>query len=240
LNDFSDEATYRLSGKVELEGSMNLSLATMLAPSDMPMPAPMLLASWWGDRFNRLFLSPVKIPRLRRVDAVIDLLPARRVATIENAWTPATEVDAASEVLVKVFLRPYRGERIEKNITLKLPAGLAKGEHRILLSDADTLNRMQSTASMANRFMDLKETVSLLNQERSNDKLYVSLVQARPTVYSDDKTMPSLPASVLNVMQSGRAGNRSFVTSPESTAEQMAIPLHLVVSGSQSLRIVVK
>jgi hypothetical protein len=240
LNDFADEATYRLSGKVEMEGQMNLSLATMLAPSEMPVPAPMLLAGWWGDKFNRLFLNPVKIPRLRRVDAVIDLLPARRVATIENAWTPATEVEAGAEVPVKVFLRPYRGERIEKNIMLKLPAGLAKGEHRILLSDADTLNRMQSAASFANRFMDLKETVSLLNQERSNDKLYVSLVQARPTVYSDDKTMPSLPASVLNVMQSGRAGSRSFVTSPESTAEQMAIPFDLVVSGSQSLRIIVK
>ncbi|MEK7753202.1 MAG: hypothetical protein AAB654_14860, partial [Acidobacteriota bacterium] len=39
LNDFADEATYRLSGKVEMEGSLNLSLATMLAPSEMPVPA---------------------------------------------------------------------------------------------------------------------------------------------------------------------------------------------------------
>ena len=163
-----------------------------------------------------------------------------RVATIENAWTSATEVEAGSEVPVRVFLRPYRGERIEREIRVKLPAGLAKGEHRILLSDADTLNRMQSVTSMANRFMDLQETVSLINQERSNDKLYVSLVEARPTVYADDKTLPSLPASVLNVMQSGRAGNRSFVTAPESASEQMAIPFGLVVSGSQSLRIIVK
>jgi hypothetical protein len=240
LNDFADEATYRLSGKVEMEGQANLSLATMLAPSEMPVPAPMLLAGWWGDKFNRLYLNAVKTPRLKRVDATIEILPARRIATIENAWTSATEVEAGSEVPVKVFLRPYRGERIERNLKVKLPAGMPKGEHRILLSDADTLNRMQSAASAVNRFMDLKETVSLLNQERSNSKLYVSLVEARPTVYSDDKTMPSLPASVLNVMQSGRAGNRSFVTSPESAAEQLAIPFDLVVSGSQSLRIIVK
>ncbi len=240
LNDFADEATYRLSGKVELEGQPNLSLATMLAPSEMPVPAPMLLAGWWGDKFNRLYLNAVKTPRLKRVDATIDLLPERRIATIENAWTAATEVEAGGEVPVRVFLRPYRGDRIEKNIKVKLPAGLPKGEHRILLSDADTLNRMQSAAGAANRFMDLKETVSLLNQERSNDKLYVSLIEARPTVYSDDKTMPSLPASVLNIMQSGRAGNRSFVTSQESVAEQTAIPFGLVVSGSQSLRIIVK
>jgi len=41
-----------------------------------------------------------------------------------------------------VFLRPYRGDRIERDFTLKIPAGLPKGEHRVLFSDADTLNRM--------------------------------------------------------------------------------------------------
>ncbi|MBI4874769.1 MAG: hypothetical protein HY822_09070 [Acidobacteria bacterium] len=240
LNDFAEEATYRLSGKVELDGSPNLSLATMLAPSEMPVPAPMLLAGWWGDRFNRLFLNAVKMPRLKSVDATIDLLPARRTATIETAWAAVTEVEAGGEVPVKVFLRPYRGERIEREFRVKLPAGLPKGEHRILLSDADTLNRLQTAAGAMNRFLDLKETVSLLNQERGNDKLYVSLVEARPTVYSDDKTMPSLPASVLNVMQSGRTLNRTFVTAPESASVQMAVPFDLVVSGSQSLRILVK
>jgi len=41
-----------------------------------------------------------------------------------------------------VFLRPYRGERLERDFTLKIPPGLSKGEHRILLSDADTLNHI--------------------------------------------------------------------------------------------------
>ena len=93
---------------------------------------------------------------------------------------------------------------------------------------------------MANRFIDLPETVSLINQERSNNRLYVSLVQSRPTYYEDDKTLPSLPASVLNVMQSGRAANRPFVSSGDSTYEQTSVPFEFVVNGSQSLKITVK
>ncbi|MCL5743743.1 MAG: hypothetical protein M1541_07425, partial [Acidobacteria bacterium] len=104
-------------------------------------------------------------------------LPARPVATIENAWIGASEVEPGQEVPVKVFLRPYRGQRFARDFKVKIPAGLAKGQHRILLSDADTLNRMQSTAGFMNRFIDLPQTVSLINQERSNDKLYVSLVE---------------------------------------------------------------
>ena len=120
LNDYAEEATYRLSGQIELDGQPNLSLSTMLAPSEMPVPTPMVLAGWWGDKFNRLFLNSVNTPKLKRVNATIDLLPDRRIASIENAWTPKSEVEAGSEVPVKVFLRPYRGERIERDIKLKI------------------------------------------------------------------------------------------------------------------------
>ena len=240
MNDFAEESTYRLSGSVELDGYPDLSLNTMLAPSEVPVPASMMLAGWWGDKFNRLFGNAVKTPKLKRVNAVIDLLPERRIAAIENAFVAKTEIEAGSEVPVKVYLRPYRGERIEKEFKVKIPAGTTKGDHRILLSDAETLNRMQNFAGMANRFIDLPETVSLINQERSNNKLYVSLVHPRPTFYEDDKTMPSLPASVLNVMQTGRAANRPFISSGESANQQMSIPFEHVVSGSQSLKITVK
>jgi hypothetical protein len=240
LNDFMEECTYRISGKVELDGQENLNISTMQAAGDMSVPAPMVLAGWWGDKFNRLFSNAVKTPRLKRVDATVDLLPDRRIATVENAWIPTSEVNPGDQVPVKVFLRPYRGPRIERTFNLKIPIGLSKGDHRILLSDADTLNRMQTVAGYMNRFIDLPQVVSLINQERSNDNLYVSLVEPRPTVYSDDKVMPSLPASVLNVMQTGRSSSRPFATAGESAIEQTAIPFEYVVSGSYALKLTVK
>ncbi len=240
LNDFAEEATYRLSGKVELDGQGQVSLSTMLTNTDMPVPAPMVLAGWWGDKFNRLFGNPVDTPRLRRVDATIDLLPERRVATIETAWIENDEVEPGSEVTLKVFLQPWRGERIEKDITVKIPTGFPKGIHKILLSDAATLNRMQTVAGAMNRFLDLPQTVSLLNQERANNRLYVSLVESRPTLYFEDKMLPSLPASVANVIQSGRNGNRRYLVWGESAIEQAAIPFDLVINGSYALRIKVK
>jgi hypothetical protein len=240
LNDFAEETTYRLSGKVEFDGQPGLSMSTMLASSEAPAPAPIQLAGWWGERFNRLFLNPVEMPKLKSVDATIDILPERRMAIIENAWIPSSEVDAGSEVPLRVFLRPYRGERLERDFTLRIPPDLPKGEHRILVSDADTLNRMQSVAGMADRFMDIPQTISLINQERSNNKIYISLVEPRPTVFYEDKTLPSLPASVVNVMQTGRTASRHLVSSSESAVEQGSIPFDLLIDGSYSLRVTVK
>ncbi|MCU1293518.1 MAG: hypothetical protein JWP08_2368, partial [Bryobacterales bacterium] len=196
-------------------------------------------AGWWGDKFNRLFINSGKPPQLDAVNVDVDLLPDRRIAQIESAWIGDNKVNPGTEVPVKVYLRPYRGDRIERTVNVKIPAGLARGEHQILFSDADTLSRFQNIASSLNRIADIPQTVALLNQERSNTRLYVSLIGSQPTVYSDEKVLPSLPASVLNVMQSGRATNHEFVSSPESAHEQASVPFDVVVTGNYSLKIFV-
>ena len=68
-----------------MDGETNLSLSTMQSSGDLPMPAPMLLAGWWGDKFNRLFMNSVKTPKLKSVSVNVDLLPERRVASISSA-----------------------------------------------------------------------------------------------------------------------------------------------------------
>lgn len=240
INEYADEVTYRMSGNVKISGGDDIHVSTMLAGNEAPAPPPMVLASWWGDKFNRLFLNPISIPKLQNVDVTVDLLPERRSAMIDNAWTPSSEVEAGSEIPVKVFLRPFRGERIERSITVKIPASLPKGDHRILFSDAETLNRLQTSATSGNRYMDIPETVSLLNQERSNNRLYVSLIEGRATYYTDDKTLPSLPASMLNVLQAERTASRSLAGVPETAQEQVSIPFDQLVSGSYALRVTVK
>ncbi len=240
LNEFMDEATYRLNGTVDFNGQSSLSLNTMQSSGDMPIPAPMILASWWGDKFNRLYLNAVKTPNVKAVNVSVDLLPDRRVASIENAWVSSADAHPGDKLPMKVFLRPYRGDRIERDFEITLPENIGKGEHRILLSDADTVNQIQSFAGSRNHYIDIPQSISLINQERSNNKLYVSLLDASPTAYYDDKTLPSLPSSVLNVMQAGRASSRAMLTAPESASEQLALPFDYVVSGSYSLRVNVR
>lgn len=240
LNDFSTDATYRLTGELDLDHHQKVELSTMQAPAELPVPAPMVLAGWWGDKFNRLFLNPVNMPKLNSVNATIDLLPDRRVAEVESAWIGDSRVEAGSEVPVKVFLRPYRGERIERELKIKIPAGIARGEHQVLFSDAATLDKFQSIATSLNRFIDIPQTVAMLNQERSNDHLYVSLLESQPTVYSDEKVLPNLPPSILNVMQSGRDSSHQIVSAPQTALAEASIPFNVEVQGRCLLKIYVK
>ena len=105
-----------------------------------------------------------------------------------------------------------------------------------MLSDAETINRMQSMAGRMNHYIDLPQTVSLINQERSNNKLYVSLPGTEPhrLLRRQDAAQPACFGSERDA---GRArSNRSLVTSPESASEQMALPFDYVISGSYSLQ----
>ena len=240
INEFGDDMTYRFSSHIEMANNQKFDLHTMQAPNEGPTPAPMVLAGWLGEKFNRLYSNNIEMPQLKRVDAVVDLIPERRTLAIEHAWLPVSEVEPGAEVPVKVYLRPFRGERLERIVKLKLPEGLSKGEHRILLSDAETLDRIQSRLGAGARFLSIPQTVSLITQERSNTKLYVSLIEPRPTVFTEDKVLPSLPGSVLNVMQTGRTGNRTLPSIAETAAEQAELELDQVVSGAYSLRFTVR
>jgi hypothetical protein len=240
LNEFSDETTYRLSGKVDLDGLPSLDLSGMTTVNDSPLPPAIALATWWGDKFNRLYGNTLVNPKLKAVNATIELIPERRAATIESAWLDKTEVDPGEEVNLRVFVQPYRGERLSRNVKVLIPKGLSKGEHRVVLADADTLNRAPNVAGNANRFLELSQAVNLINQEKANTKLYAVITSMKPTVFLDDKSLTSLPGSVMNVLQAGRAPTKPMLTLMESYTEAASIPFDYVVTGNYSLRIVVR
>jgi len=235
----ADEATYRLEGTVECEGLAPLRLSTMIASGAGPMPAPMQLAAWWADRFQRLYQSQDGEPQVKRVDVVLEMEPQKLEAVIENAWLDRSEVAPGDEISARVALRPWRGERITREFRFRVPASLPRGEHRILISNAEPLNRPQAMAGMMNRQLGLAQTASLLAQEKTNDRLYFSLVTSKPTLYVEDQPMRDVPASVLAVMQNPRSPQRALAM-PETVLPLGDIPLGSLVSGSAMLRLKVE
>lgn len=235
LNDFAEETTFRLSGTIDLDGEKHISLDTMQTTSEAPVPAPLLLAGRVADKVQQVFRNVAELPRFKQMDVTIDLLPQRRLAMVEHAWLEKTTVRPGEEIAGKVFLRPYRGEPIEKSFRMKIPVGAPQGELRLVVSDANTLNESQRMTAARNRLMSLSETVTLLNKEYSNNQLYISLLQPTLTAHFEDKTLPNVPLSVLNVMRP--SANRRLVVEPQSPLQQISIPFDSIVSGSRAITV---
>ncbi len=239
INEYGEDTTFRVQGGVNGAGYPKLEVNNMYAPGDGNTPTAAAIATALGERFSRIFENPYEQPKIQGVDLNIDLVPERRWARLETARTDVTEARPGDEIVVETVLRPYRGERIVRQVPIKIPTSTPRGKLRILISDGDTLDRMRRTGSYFQRRMDLPSTIALLNKEHSNSRLYVSLLEANPQAVVEDKVMPTLPLSVINVME-GMRGTQDMVLVGESSVSEASTPLDYVVTGQQVITVDVR
>jgi hypothetical protein len=128
---------------------------------------------------------------------------------------------------------------VVREIPVKIPTSSPKGQLRILVSDGDTLDKMRRTGSNTSRRFDLGSTIALLNKEHENSRVYVSLLEANPQAMVEDKVMPTLPVSMMNVME-GMRGTQDMVVVGESSVNEASTPVDYVVAGAQVITIDVK
>jgi hypothetical protein len=240
VNEFGEEITYRLSGNIGVKGFPEVTMKNMFAPADGAQPAAMQAALSLGERFGRIYDNPYSAAAVNGVNLDFDLVRERRWARLESARTDVTEARPGEEVMLETVLAPYRGERIVQRIPVKIPTSASKGTLRILVSDGETLDHLGHTNPAFGRKLDLASTISLLNKEHSNNRVYVSLLEADPEARVADKVMPTLPISIMNVMD-GMRGNQEMIVSGESNVDETSTPpLDYVVSGAELLTVTVK
>jgi hypothetical protein len=240
VNEFGEEITYRLNGNIGVKGFPDVTMKNMFSPSEGAQPAAMQAAMSLGERFGSIYDNPYTAAAVQGVNLDFDLVRERRWARLESARTDVSEARPGQEITLETVLAPYRGERIVQQIPVKIPTSASKGTLRILVCDGDTLDHVGRANAAFGRKLDLASTIALLNKEHSNNRVYVSLLEADPEARVADKVMPTLPLSIMNVMD-GMRGNQEMIVSGESNVDETSTPpLDYVVSGAQVLTVTVK
>ena len=239
MNEYGEDTTYRLRGNINVLGYPKLSVENMYAPLDGGTPTAYGIALSLGDHFSRIFENPYQTPKIEGVELSFDLLRERRSARLETARTDVTEARPGDDITIEALLRPYRGESILRHIPVKIPTSTPRGTLRILVSDGDTLDKFERVPPAMSRHLDLGSTIAMLNKEHSNSDVYVSLLAANPQAMVDDKVMPTLPLSVINVMD-GLRGTQDMILTGESAVDEASTPVDYVVSGSRVITLNIK
>ena len=240
VNEYGEDTTYRMNGRISVEGYPEVAVQNMFAPSDGGQPAAVMAALSLGERYSRIYDNPYNVPGIRGVKLDFDLIRERRWARLEGARTDVTEARPGDEITIETLLRPYRGEVILHQIPIHIPTSTSKGALRVLVSDGETLDRIRRANPLLGRKMDLASTISLLNKQHVNNRVYVSLLEADPEATVADKVMPTLPLSIMNVMDDMRGTQEMVVQNESSVNEAATGPLDYVVAGAQVLTITIK
>jgi hypothetical protein len=234
---YGEGSTLQLDGTIDLKGHTAVRLEDLYAPIDQPVPTGFFAATAVQSVFTRIYSNSYEHPEVERVALHVKSLAERRWAMIDGAWIERSEVHPSETVAVKVLLRPYRGAPFVQEIPITIPAQSSRGPLQLVVSDAGFLNR--NVQSLASSSPGLEELIKLVNRERHNDRLYATLLQSTPTMLVEDKEMPNLPASEINVLDQHQYPGRARILW-QSTAGEWSVEMHQVISGQHMLMITVK
>jgi hypothetical protein len=237
---YNDSTTLRLEGSIQLDGHPSIAIHNLFTPSELPVPDGFLLASDIQTEFGQIFNNPFEKTSVKELALQITVVPEVRSARIESAWSEKTQVHPGETIAIKALLRPYRGERFLREISITVPGNAAPGELRVLVSDAGTLNQARQFFASGGQgpVGNLNDLIRVLNSERANDRLYVSLLESTPTLVVDGMEMPAAPPSVMQIISREKQENTVVVS--ETRLGEWSAEAGQVVTGQQSLTITVQ
>jgi hypothetical protein len=237
---YGEGTTLHLSGGIDIARHSKVTLENFFTPTDSFIPDGSSVASLVQNVFQRIFSNPYETADIQRVTLRMEALPERRQTTIEGVWLDKPQAEPGDTVNVKVQMRPYRGSPVIRDVQVTIPPQATRGTTlQIMASDSATLNRMNFVSGSQTRLQSLEQLIAVLNRERRNNRLYVTLLDSSPTMVVQDKVMPNVPASQINLLDQ-RGGPASSLVVRQSAAGEWSVPLDQVVQGSTTISIQIK
>jgi hypothetical protein len=239
---YGEGTTLHLSGEIQLKNHAPVQIENTFAPGDALSPDGLPIALTMQSIFSRLFTNNFEATAIERVSLRVESVPGRHSFSIESAWLEKGEAAPGENLRVRVLLRPYRGPAQVQETTVHVPDQVTRGTMlRVLVSDADMLNRASRgfSATGASASASLDQLIALLNRERRNDRLYVGLFAPSPTMLWEDKELPNVPLSQINIVD-GRPTPGTVQVLRESLSSESSIPLGGPVAGVISLNLQIR
>ena len=240
---YGENTTLHLVGEIRVQGHAAVEIENTFAPGDTLSPDGFPVALTMQNVFGRLYSNAFEPAKIEGISLRVESVPGRKSFTIESAWLEKGEAAPGETLRVRVLVRPYRGTPQIEETTVRVPEQATRGTTlRVLVSDGDLLNRASRGFAFAGAGggpAGLDQLISMLNRERRNDRLYVGLFAPAPTLLWDDKELPNIPLSQINIVD-GRPAPGSVQVLRESLASEASIPLGGPVSGVISLNLQVR
>jgi len=232
------EITLNVNGRMQLRNSepvniSNISTGDGNGPTMAAMaavaPLQYLLASGFdGNLIEKMDLEVITTDR-------------KTSATLDQISVDRNEARPGDKVTLSALLRGTHGETFVERYPIVIPAGLSAGKIQILVGDGGTVTASELRRGTTGAPPGLAAAVRELNKLRKNDRLYVKIVSSEPGVVISGEEYPSLPPSMIALLDTNRASTRSVAPLANSTVIEYELPQSkYVLQGQRSLTLTIK
>jgi len=233
------DSTFEVRGEIFLdkEGLDSIKIRNVFAsPSQAYVPLSLMIMQIYAYLYD----NPFESVGVRNIDLQIRVLNQLRTAEITRIWTDRREVRAGDTINVAVSLKPYRQPEIVKHFPITIPEDTPPGRVSLLVADATAMAlEEQSVLQGGRRPRDLHQLVDLINDMRASDNIYVHLSRPAEGAMFGGQPMPTLPASVLQVLMAGQTSGET-VRLRKTTILEEENSVDLLVTGEHRLELRVR
>jgi hypothetical protein len=170
------------------------------------------------------------------LDLAVTAAEEPKTATLERVWLDDPRPRAGRTVPLKVLIRTYRGEGVVRTLPIEIPSN-ANGELSLMVSDGVRLGQLeQREARLQQQPRSVDQAIKSINKTRRNNTLYVKLLGRDSGAVVNGERLPSLPPSVLGVLEADRNGG-NFNPLQGANLGEWELPTEQAVSGARTLTI---
>ena len=232
----SGERTITLGGRIELRDHPDVVFDDQFS-GRASLPA---LARDVNGVLNFVLDNRFVTPMIESLRIELHSSDERRTAVIEDVWFGSDTLKPGDTLEVRVYLRPYRGDRVVKRFDVTVPKTISAGQVQVLVGSARAVTRHDLNAvPQRYRPTDGPRLIELLNNRRTGNRVYLKMFQGGAGGMLKGREMPGLPPSVLAVMDSERTKG-SFIPIREKVVAEETVRTDYVVAGQHWSRLTVK
>ncbi|MFN7916951.1 MAG: SpoIVB peptidase S55 domain-containing protein [Vicinamibacterales bacterium] len=223
--------TYSVQGRLKLKGHDPILLDNMFAGENAASNTSAYIIAPVTAMVNNDYESV----DLEGLEIAVKSSEQPRSAQLERVWLDDPRPRPGRTVPLKVLLRSYRGEDIIQTIPIEIPAN-ARGTLALTVSDGQRLNQTEQREARVAQPRTVPQLVKALNRTRRNNVIYVKLMSSDNGAVVAGELLPSLPPSVLAVIESDRSGGSPNALQT-ATLGEWQLRTEQAISGVRSLTI---
>jgi hypothetical protein len=227
--------TYKVTSTTRIRNHESVTFDDIYTGNSASAVAAAAVANPVGTLFSHDF-EPLEI---LGIDVTVTALEERQSATIERVWLDTVRPRAGDELPLRILSRNHRGAQLLETVLVKIPTH-ASGRLILEVSDAATLAvKDQQEGRSPVKADSLNQLIRNLNDTRRNNRIYVKLLRTDPGAVDRGERLPSLPGSVLAVLEGNRS-NSGLGRLQEATLGEWELISDHVMSGSRRLAITIE
>jgi hypothetical protein len=195
------DSSLRVSGKIGLKNSSTIEFNNVFSGMASFSNASQYLASvlytLMANEFRRVDVKSIALD--------VDLSMKRKEAELLEVWLDRNEVRPGDQIKLKAVYKTYQGQKQTEEFDLTIPEDLdAKTLHFVVGSGQDISRQEYVQYGKAYKPDSLEQIVSLLNNLRSNDRIYVKTFLTEPTLVMKGRSLYKLPSSAYSILSSSQ------------------------------------